>query len=111
MQHFFQLDEEGERLIGKLSERLRRLVHSAVDYNALIQPGRVLTYKLYMGEKWQYPRLTDTSTLNGVLTEQAGLDSFATFQATSTVKAKSLFSPHYFAGDEQIVDRNIRYCC
>lgn len=109
MQHFFQLDEEGERLIGKLSERLRRLVLSAVDYNALIQPGRVLTYKLYMGEKWQYPRLTDTSTLNGVLTEQAGLDSFATFQATSTVKAKSLFSPHYFAGDEQIVDRNIRY--
>lgn len=53
--------------------------------------------------------MTDTSTLNGALTEQAGLDSFATFQATSTVKAKSLFSPHYFAGDEQIVDRNIRY--
>ena len=109
MQHFFQLDEEGERLIGKLSERLRRLVLSAVDYNALIQPGRALTYKLYMGEKWQYPRLTDTSTLNGVLTEQAGLESFATFQATSIVRGKSLFSPHYFAGDEQIVDRNIRY--
>lgn len=109
MQHFFQLDEEGERLIEKASERLRRLVLSAVDYNALIQPGRVLTYKLYMGEKWQYPRLTDTSTLNGVLTEQAGLEPFATFQATSTVKGKSRFSPHYFAGDEQIVDHNIRY--
>lgn len=108
MRHFFHIDEEGARLIEKLSERQRRLTLGAVDYNALIQPGRTLTYKLYMGQKWQYPRLTDTSTLNGVLTEQAGLEPFAVFQATSSVKEKSYFSPHYFAGDEQLVDRNIR---
>lgn len=109
MQHFFRLDDAGELRIGQFSERLRRLILSAVDYNALIQPQRTLTYKVYMGEKWQYPRLTDTSTLSGVLTEQAGLEPIATFQATSTVTPKTHFSPHYFSGEEQLIDHNIRY--
>lgn len=109
MQHFFRLSEGGERQLADFSERMRRLIFSAVDFNALLQPNRELVYKVYMGEKWQYPRLTDTSTLSGVLTEDQGLSPIAQFTAFSTVNPKSVFSPHYFAGDEQLIDRNVRY--
>lgn len=88
---------------------MRRLVYGAVDYNSLIQPGRTLTYKLYMGEKWQYPRLTDTSTLSGDITEQMGLVPFMVFKATSVSRNQTDFSPHYFVGDDQILDHNVRH--
>ncbi len=88
---------------------MQRLVYGAVDYNSLIQPGRTLTYKLYMGEKWQYPRLTDTSTLSGDITEQMGLVPFMVFKATSVSRSQTDFSPHYFAGDDQILDHNVRH--
>ena len=88
---------------------MQRLVYGAVDYNSLIQPGRTLTYKLYMGEKWQYPRLTDTSTLSGNITEQMGLVPFMVFKATSVSRNQTDFSPHYFAGDDQILDHNVRH--
>ena len=88
---------------------MQRLVYGAVDYNSLIQPGRTLTYKLYMGEKWQYPRLTDTSTLSGDITEQMGLVPFMVFKATSVSRNQTDFSPHYFAGDDQILDHNVRH--
>ena len=52
MRHFFQVDEKDAAQIENLSKRMQRLVYGAVDYNSLIQPGRTLTYKLYMGEKW-----------------------------------------------------------
>lgn len=108
--HFYELDPtETQEKIEKLSTRQQRLIESAVNYHSLIQPGRTLRYKIYMGEKWQYPRLTDTSTLNGVLTEGADLTPFLEFDATSTAEPHSVFSPHYFAGDDQILDRNIRF--
>ena len=88
---------------------MQRLVYGAVDYNSLIQPGRTLTYRLYMGEKWQYPRLTDTSTLSGDITEQMGLVPFMVFKATSVSRNQTDFSPHYFAGDDQILDHNVRH--
>ena len=88
---------------------MQRLVYGAVNYNSLIQPGRTLTYKLYMGEKWQYPRLTDTSTLSGDITEQMGLVPFMVFKATSVSRNQTDFSPHYFAGDDQILDHNVRH--
>ncbi len=88
---------------------MQRLVYGAVDYNSLIQPGRTLTYKLYMGEKWQYPRLTDTSTLSGDITEQMGLVPFMVFKATSVSRNQTDFSPHYFVGDDQILDHNVRH--
>ena len=100
MRHFFQVDEKDAAQIENLSKRMQRLVYGAVDYNSLIQPGRTLTYKLYMGEKWQYPRLTDTSTLSGNITEQMGLVPFMVFKATSVSRNQTDFSPHYFAGDE-----------
>lgn len=109
MRHFFQVDEKDAAQIENLSKRMQRLVYGAVDYNSLIQPGRTLTYKLYMGEKWQYPRLTDTSTLSGNITEQIGLVPFMVFKATSVSRNQTDFSPHYFAGDDQILDHNVRH--
>lgn len=109
MRHFFQVDEKDAAQIENLSKRMQRLVYGAVDYNSLIQPGRTLTYKLYMGEKWQYPRLTDTSTLSGGITEQMGLVPFMVFKATSVSRNQTDFSPHYFAGDDQILDHNVRH--
>lgn len=109
MRHFFQVDEKDAAQIENLSKRMQRLVYGAVDYNSLIQPGRTLTYKLYMGEKWQYPRLTDTSTLSGDITEQMGLVPFMVFKATSVSRNQTDFSPHYFAGADQILDHNVRH--
>ena len=109
MRHFFQVDEKDAAQIENLSKRMQRLVYGAVDYNSLIQPGRTLTYKLYMGEKWQYPRLTDTSTLSGNITEQRGLVPFMVFKATAVSRNQTDFSPHYFAGDDQILDHNVRH--
>ena len=109
MRHFFQVDEKDAAQIENLSKRMQRLVYGAVDYNSLIQPGRTLTYKLYMGEKRQYPRLTDTSTLSGDITEQMGLVPFMVFKATSVSRNQTDFSPHYFAGDDQILDHNVRH--
>lgn len=109
MRHFFQVDEKDAAQIENLSKRMQRLVYGAVDYNSLIQPGRTLTYKLYMGEKWQYPRLTDISTLSGDITEQMGLVPFMVFKATSVSRNQTDFSPHYFAGDDQILDHNVRH--
>lgn len=109
MRHFFQVDERDAAQLNQLSERMQRLVYGAVDYSSLIQPGRTLTYKLYMGEKWQYPRLTDTSTLSGDITEQMGLVPFMVFKATSVSRNQTDFSPHYFAGDDQILDHNVRH--
>ena len=109
MRHFFQVDEKDAAQIENLSKRMQRLVYGAVDYNSLIQPGRTLTYKLYMGEKWQYPRLTDTSTLSGDITEQMGLVPFMVFKATSVSRNQTDFSPHYFAGDDQILDQKVRH--
>ena len=108
MQQFYRIDE-GAASLESLSARQQALVRSAITYNSLIQPGRTLAYHAYMGEKWQYPRLTDTSTLNGSLTTDAGLKPLCTLRVTSTVAPTSEFSPHFFAGDEQLVDRNVRH--
>ncbi|WP_258333099.1 glycosyltransferase [Bifidobacterium asteroides] len=74
-----------------------------------MQPGRELLYKIYMGEDWQYPRLTDTSTLNGSLTKEAGLQPVVEFKARSTSNPKTAFAPHYFDQHHQLVDWNERY--
>lgn len=110
MRHFFRVELEDEWKLQQLSERLRRLVYGAMDYNSLIQPKRKLIYKLYMGEKWQYPKLTDLTTLDGTLTERMDLVSFMTVTATSTSEAQTNFSPHYFDSDDrQVVDRGVRH--
>lgn len=109
MCRFFTVEQSDDKFLDLLSQRLNKLVIAAVNYHSLIQPGRTLHYKIYMGEKWQYPRLADTSTIDGSCTEAAGLQPIAEFDATSSVQANSVFSPHYFAGKMPVVDRNVRY--
>lgn len=72
MCRFSQLDQDACEFLDSLSNRQRKLVVAAVNYHSLIQPGRTLHYRIYMGEKWQYPRLTDTSTLGGSCTSDDG---------------------------------------
>lgn len=103
------MDDSDFMVLNSMSARQKSLIEGALNYHSLIQPGRTLTYRIYMGEKWQYPRLTDTSTLNGSLTEDRGLNSFAELAVTSIVQSKTVFSPHYFAGEEQLLDNNNRY--
>jgi glycosyltransferase involved in cell wall biosynthesis len=109
MCRFFKADEAPEELLSELTERQRRLVVAAINYHSLIQPGRTLRYKVYVGERWQYPRLTDVSTIDGGCTEQAGLEPVVDFEATSTVRNHSTFSPHYVSAGRLLIDRNIRY--
>lgn len=109
MQHLFETGHEVWKQLDGLSKRQRRLVISAVNYHSLMQPGRELLYKIYMGEDWQYPRLTDTSTLNGSLTKGAGLKPVVEFKARSVSKSQTAFTPHYFDLHHQLVDWNERY--
>ena len=81
-----------------VTERIRRLIISSMEYNALMSPGRSIEYRIYMGEKWQYPCLTDFSTLNGGLTDAEGLRPFYSAKVTSLVKSQSKFSPHFLEG-------------
>lgn len=99
----------GEKDLSKLSKRQKRLVCGAITYNSLLQPGRTLRYKIYFGGDWKYPRLTDTSTLDGFLTEREGLEPVCEFEATSTVEPKSYFSPHYYFDEVPVVDSGVRY--
>ncbi len=101
--------EVDEAALSALTERQRLLVRGAVLYNALIQPGRTLTYKVYLGGPWKYPRLTDISTLDGGLTHKAGLAPVCEFSFTSPVRAASEFSPHYYFDECPVVDRGVRY--
>lgn len=109
MQQLFETGPDVWKQLDGLSKRQRRLVISAVNYHSLMQPGRELLYKIYMGGDWQYPRLTDTSTLNGSLTKGAGLKPVVEFKARSTSKPKTAFTPHYFDPHHQLVDWNERY--
>lgn len=105
----FEVDPDAEQALDSLSLRVQRLVEAAMNYHSLVQPSRTLTYKFYMGEKWQLPCLTDTSTLNGSATTARNLKPIFSWKATSTVKPKTLFSPHVFTSNGQIADRNIRH--
>lgn len=109
MQIFFDNNRDTWSELNHLSKRQRRLVISAVNYHSLIQPGRTLLYKIYMGEDWQYPRLTDTSTLNGSLTKGAGLKPILIFRARSTSSPKTVFTSHYFDVNHLLVDWNERH--
>lgn len=109
MQKLFETGPDIWKQLNGLSKRQCRLIISAVNYHSLMQPNRELLYRIYMGEDWQYPRLTDTSTLNGSLTKDAGLKPMIEFKARSVSKPKTAFTPHYFDLHHQIVDWNERY--
>lgn len=104
---FYSIDEESS--CSALTPRQKRLVEGAVIYNSLLQPGRSLKYRVYFGADCKYPRLTDISTLDGGLTEKAGLTPTCTFTATSLVQPGSEFSSHYYFDDMPVVDTGVRY--
>ncbi len=106
---FFRVEPSVDESLSTLSARQRRLVTSAINYHSLIQPGRTLRYKIYMGEKWQYPRLTDTTTIDGGCTAAVSMEPILEFEASSTVETESEFSPHYCVGGRQLIDTNDRY--
>ena len=103
----FRMSDESN--LSVLTLRQRKLVEGAVAYNALIQPGRTLAYKVYLGGNWLYPCLTDISTLDGSLTAKAGLEPVCEFSATSLIDGQSEFSPHYYFDDVPVVDSGVRY--
>lgn len=109
MCHFFQVNSDAREMLSRLTKRQRRLTTAAMNYHSLIQPGRTLLYRIYIGQKWQYPRLTDISTIDGGCTELAGLEPVACIEAMSTVRSQSRFSPHYLSAGKLLVDRNTRY--
>lgn len=96
-----------ESVEAQLDERQRRLLESACLYHALVNPGRQLTIKVYVGTEQQYPRLTDASTLTGTITE--GMESLGEFRIDSTWKSQTPFDPHYLGGDGRlVVDTGVR---
>lgn len=106
---FFSIDADGEKYIDSVSERQRRLITGAINYHSLLQPGRTLQYKIYMGESWQYPRLTDTSVFNGICSKDAGLTPIASFSATSTVKTKGEYPKEFWDNGKKIADEGVRH--
>lgn len=104
---FYSVDEESNSAV--LSPRQKRLVEGAMTYNSLLQPGRRLTYKVYFGADCKYPRLTDVSTLDGILTEGAGLKPACEFEVTSLVNPTSEFSSHFYFDDMPVIDSGVRY--
>lgn len=106
---FFKIDADGEQYIASISERQRRLITGAINYHSLMQPGRTLRYQVYMGARWQYPRLADFSVFNGVCTKGTGLQPCATFSAQSTVQASSEYPTEYWNEDIVIPDDGTRY--
>lgn len=93
--------------LARLSLRQRTLLAGAVTYHSLINPGRRLHYQVYVGGENQYPRLTDTSTLDGVNVE--GLVALGEFDASGIAPHRTDFTPRLYAGNIPVRDRNIRY--
>lgn len=109
MIRLFTIEHDGQQALSTLSKRQQRIVVSAMNYHALMQPGRTLQYQIYLGESWQYPRLTDYSVLNGELTERAGLTPFIVCTVQSRVQAQSKYSPRFWNESGEVTDTGIRY--
>ena len=109
MCRFFTAGRDAREVLETLSPRQRRLALGAVEYHSLLNPGRTLCYRVYVGERWQYPHLTDVTTLDGSLTERAGLKPLGEFEATSTVVARSPFPPHCLPDGTPAPDGPVRH--
>ncbi|PKZ52895.1 glycosyl transferase [Gardnerella vaginalis] len=107
--NLFKVDEKAKQFIDSLSERQRRLIVGAINYHSLTAPSRTLQYQVYMGQKWQYPRLADFSVFNGVCTKSAGLKPIFTFSAQSTVTTQSEYTKEIWNEGKLIQDNDIRY--
>ena len=84
MRRLFRIYPDPRRCLAMLTRRQRALVMAAASYHTLVWPGKTLIFQVYLGEKWQYPRLTDISTLNGSLTAKAGLHPATIFSVADS---------------------------
>ena len=107
--NFFNLDVNAKAYIDSLSERQRRLIVGAINYHSLTAPSRTLQYQVYMGQKWQYPRLADFSVFDGACTKNEGLKPIATFSARSTVKTNSEYTKEFWNEGKLFKDNGVRY--
>ncbi|RFT38735.1 glycosyl transferase, partial [Bifidobacteriaceae bacterium NR015] len=107
--NFFNLDVNAKAYIESLSERQRRLIVGAINYHSLTAPSRTLQYQVYMGQKWQYPRLADFSVFDGACTKNEGLKPIATFSAQSTVKTNSEYAKEFWNEGKLFKDNDVRY--
>lgn len=107
--NFFNLDVNAKAYIDSLSERQRRLIVGAINYHSLTAPSRTLQYQVYMGQKWQYPRLADFSVFDGACTKNEGLKPIATFSAQSTVKTNSEYTKEFWNEGKLFNDNGVRY--
>lgn len=80
MKELYKLQKQASDL-DLLGNRQLRLLQSAINYHSLINANQVIEFKIYMGEKWQYPHLTDDSTIDGSLTSKMGLHPISTCTA------------------------------
>lgn len=84
MQRLFRMYPDFRRCLALLTQRQKALVVSAVNYHTLVWPEKLLTFQIYLGKEWQYPRLTDASTMDGSLTAKVGLHPVASFSASGS---------------------------
>lgn len=91
------------------STRTKRLIIGAINYHSLINVGRTITYKIYLGENWQYPRLTDISTITGRIIKQGNVKQIASITAQSNVGPTQSACPIIIEDGEQIADAAIRH--
>lgn len=75
-----------KRELDTLGGRQLRLLQSAINFHTLVNPNDEIEFEVYIGEKWQYPRLTDDSTIDGSLTYKMGLRPILKCSARSDVK-------------------------
>ncbi|GAA3944336.1 glycosyltransferase [Pseudoclavibacter caeni] len=107
--HLFELSrpDEWDKLNERLTERQRRLAIAAMSYHALLNPDRELEYRFGLGRKDQYPRLTDGSSLDGVLVDDT--ESLGIVHARGVAPHTTAFPAHYCIGDQLAPDPNQRF--
>lgn len=103
----FSSENEWRKLAERLTDRQQRLAIAAITYHGLINPERELQFRFYLGEKNQYPRLTDGSSLDGALAADA--DFLGEVRARGTAPHTTAFPSHYRFGTTLAPDPNQRY--
>lgn len=75
------------QLTSELDQRQQALLTGAINYHSLVNPGSDLEYHVYLSVDEEYPRLTDTSTLDGRWAPEAQF--MGTFNVHSKVRGKT----------------------
>ncbi len=96
-----------ERLGKKLDERQRKLLEGAINYHSLVNPGKTLVYRIYLGTEEEYPVLTDLSSLRGQWAQ--GAKYFGKIAITSKANTTPTDTLPLGDDDTHVGDKGIRY--